>query len=417
MTNRYSVFVLTAVALIAAISSYAYFMSPSDATDLANNPPMVHPVEVPPPVVEPIINNTTDLTSNPDRPTPPQEVPTIDIAIALDVSGSMDGLINSARQKMWEIVNESVASQPTPKIRVALITFGHSDYSQGQGFTRVDMPLTEDLDNVYERLMSLRTNGGDEYVARAIRTARTDLNWSNDPKAVKLLFVAGNESADQDPIYRTGDEARLAAAAGIQVNTLLCGENYNSLASGWKNAVKPSDGEFAVIARDGGAVVLNAPQDDKLLELNKRLNKTYLGYGSGGARGKQRQIAMDSSAEGMSKSAAATRVATKGGGAYNNSGWDLLDGVKAGLVDLSTASAEELPAEMPAAPAARKEFVAKKAAERAKIQAEIAELSKEREAFVKKEMKKHKADADKDFGNIVKRSVRKAKKKSGAFGH
>ncbi|MHC4652135.1 MAG: hypothetical protein ACYTES_14940 [Planctomycetota bacterium] len=46
-----------------------------------------------------------------------EEPRTVDLAICLDTSGSMSGLINAARQKLWAIVNELALAEPTPKLR------------------------------------------------------------------------------------------------------------------------------------------------------------------------------------------------------------------------------------------------------------------------------------------------------------
>ncbi len=41
---------------------------------------------------------------------------TIDLAICLDTSGSMSGLIEAAKQKLWAIVNDLALVEPTPRL-------------------------------------------------------------------------------------------------------------------------------------------------------------------------------------------------------------------------------------------------------------------------------------------------------------
>src|SRR5216110_922714 len=101
----------------------------------------------------------------------------IDLAVCLDVSNSMDGLIASAKQKLWDIVNDLARAQPTPDLRVALYSYGHNGYDRAVGWVRKDLDLTTDLDEVYRKLNGLTTNGGEEYVARVCRDALKDLKW------------------------------------------------------------------------------------------------------------------------------------------------------------------------------------------------------------------------------------------------
>src|SRR5438105_11458758 len=80
---------------------------------------------------------------------------TIDIAICLDVSNSMDGLIASAKAKLWDIVNDLAKVKPTPNLRVALFSYGNDGYDGKIGWIRKDLDLTTDLDGLYQKLFAL----------------------------------------------------------------------------------------------------------------------------------------------------------------------------------------------------------------------------------------------------------------------
>lgn len=111
----------------------------------------------------------------------------------------MEGLINSARAKLWDIINEYGKARPQPLLRVGLLTYGSPHVSSAdRGWVVVQCDLTTDLDSVYARLMSLTTSGGDEFVGWVLTDALAKMNWSSDPRAAKTIFVAGNESADQE---------------------------------------------------------------------------------------------------------------------------------------------------------------------------------------------------------------------------
>ena len=122
---------------------------------------------------------------------PPPARRDVDLVIALDVSGSMEGLIESAKQRLWDITNELAQARPVPALRVAILSYGTPGYGEQSGYVRVDLPFTADLDAVNATLFAFRTDGGDEYVARAIQTSLDRLQWSQDPQALQVMFVAG----------------------------------------------------------------------------------------------------------------------------------------------------------------------------------------------------------------------------------
>src|SRR5438477_4899923 len=85
----------------------------------------------------------------------------VDLVIALDTSGSMDGLIDSARQKLWDVVNLLAHAKPQPILRVGVISYGNTRYEAARGWVRKDLDLTTDLDGAYAKLFALRTDGGE----------------------------------------------------------------------------------------------------------------------------------------------------------------------------------------------------------------------------------------------------------------
>ena len=117
----------------------------------------------------------------------------VDVVLCLDVSGSMDGLVNSAKVKLWDIVNELAKVKPAPQLRVGLYSYGHTTYDPKAGWVRKESDLTTDLDEVYKKLNGLTINGGEEYVARVCHYALTDQKWAEGKDALRLIFVCGNE--------------------------------------------------------------------------------------------------------------------------------------------------------------------------------------------------------------------------------
>lgn len=336
----------------------------------------------------------------------PTERP-IDLAICLDVSGSMNGLINAARQNLWAVVNELATLKPTPQLRVALLTYGCSAYDPATGWVRVDTELTSDLDLVSQKLFALTTNGGDEYVGRVMQTALEKLPWSQDPQALKLLFVAGNEPATQDPQVDFKAQCKLAISRGIVVNSIYCGSDGTEEAAAWKQVALLADGQYSAIEQDK-AVVVTTAFDAQLAALSAELNKTYVPYGEAGRESAENQKLQDSNAASLNAAAAAQRCQTKGSGLYFNAQWDLVDACRDEKFDLAKVKIEELPEAMRKMTLAeRRAFVAKQQGQRDQLQKQVEEFGKKRDAEVQRQLQERQANGEKVFEQAVLQAVQK----------
>jgi hypothetical protein len=172
----------------------------------------------------------------PNRQAVAHRQPKIQLAILLDTSNSMDGLIDQARQQLWQAVNEfSMAKRDgmTPVLEVAVYEYGNNGIDAEQGHTRQVVGLTRELDKVSEALFSLTTNGGNEYCGHAIAQAVNHLQWSNSPNDVKAIFIAGNEPFTQGPTPFT-EAISAAKARGVVVNTIHAGDYQTGLNEGWQ---------------------------------------------------------------------------------------------------------------------------------------------------------------------------------------
>lgn len=348
----------------------------------------------------------------PSQPQPRSQTPSkhVDLVIAIDTSSSMDGLIDSARGKLWDVVNLLGQAKPQPILRVGLISYGNTSHNAQQGWVKKEIDLTSDLDKVYSKLFELRTSGGEEYVARAVTVATNEMSWDQNQDSLKIVFVAGNESASQDPKISLETAIGDASQKGILVNTIYCGNARNSEANGWAQVATMGHGKYASIDHNN-IVAVNTPYDSELGALNGQLNKTYVAYGSHGGEGLAMQAAQDKNATATSAPAAASRVAAKGSGLYSNENWDLVDARKKGksVKDMPVAA---MPAEMkPMTAVQREKFVDEKTKERDQIQQRIAEVSKKREQFIKTERSKSGGPANLD--DAMKSAVQPAAEAAG----
>jgi hypothetical protein len=341
---------------------------------------------------------------------PASERATVDVALCLDVSGSMRGLIDSAKIKLWEVVNDIGKIKPTPNLRVSLYSYGHSTYDAQAGWVRKEVDLTVDLDSVYEKLNALTINGGTELVARVSRDAIDQQKWSEDARALKLIFVCGNEPANQDKMVSLEEVAKKAKAKGIVVNTIYCGPATGRDAPSWQELANLAGGQYASIDQNRNVLAqINAPQDKKLAELSAELNKTYIAYGGAeGEKARENQLLQDANARQLGGQAEATRASAKASGLYRNARWDLVDRFKNDpKLDLAKLAEDELCEEMKKMkPEEREKYVKDMLKKRDEIQKQIVELSKERDAYIQEEIKKNPSAEDKAFGAAVRKAIR-----------
>jgi hypothetical protein len=349
---------------------------------------------------------------------PAADQPVVQLAILLDTSNSMDGLIAQAKTQLWNIVNEFATAKQdgkAPHVQVALYEYGNQGLSREKGWVRQVVPLTDDLDKLSEQLFSLKTNGGEEYCAWVIRDAVKGLEWDSSPKTYKAIFIAGNEPFTQGPVNYV-DSCKEAIARGIIVNTIHCGPEQEGINGKWKDGAALADGRFLVINQDARMTSIPAPQDKDIAILNGKLNGTYIAYGSAGGAGKARQEAQDANAAAApaGSTVLATRVASKASANYCNGTWDLVDRCKEKDFDISKLKDEELPVELrKLGMEERKAFIAKKTAEREALQKELGTLAKEREKFVAEKMKEK--GRDNTLATAVTGAVREQASKKGVI--
>lgn len=358
----------------AGVAAVAFTLSTSSAAKKPSSATVAAPVTNGAPVAEP----------GPTKPAPLSD-DVIQIALLLDTSGSMSGLINQARTQLWKIVNELSEAKrdgKRPRIELALYEFGKPSLGMLNGYMRQIVPLTTDLDGVSEKLFALTTDGGDEYAGLAIQAATMGLEWSERPDDLKLIFIAGNESFAQGPVaYRSA--IANARERGIVVNTIYCGSAGDGVHQGWKDGAALAGGRSLNIDHNQAIVHIAAPQDADIALLGSQLNETYFGYGRLGVTNEKRQMAQDGNAH-MSGSMVARSV-SKASAVYSNGDWDLLDGLESGAITWQTLGEAEMPEEVRnMSDAQREEFVEGKRKERAELQKRIRDLNLEREKYIAK---------------------------------
>lgn len=314
----------------------------------------------------------------------------IQVALLMDTSSSMDGLIEQAKSQLWQIVNELATARYSgvqPVLEIALYEYGNDGLDRNNGFIRQVLPFTTDLDKVSEELFKLRTNGGDEFCGYVIDKAVSQLEWTNSDKDLKLIYIAGNEPFNQGSTdYKTA--CKNAITHGIVVNTIFCGGINEGISGFWKNGAELADGKYMNIDQNQSTVYVQTPWDDELVKLNDELNNTYIAYGNEGEEYKENQVQQDKNASTFGSANTVARVNTKVSGVYNASAWDLVDAKKDGSLDIDKVKTEDLPQEMRTMNRDEKlRYIESKTKEREEIQKKIADINKKRNEYIAEKQK------------------------------
>ena len=325
-----------------------------------------------------------------------QSKPRIEVCFVLDTTGSMGGLIEGAKQKIWSIANEMISAQPTPELKLGLI--GYRD--RGDEYVVKSFSLTDDIDAIYGHLREFQAGGGGdapESVNEALAEAIHKMPWSSDSKVLKIIFLVGDAPPHMD--YPNGpkypDLCREAAKKDLIINTIQCGEMAETKPI-WQEIAKLSEGSYVGISQSGNVAVISTPMDKELSRLNERIGATLIPYGDSKLQAEvHAKYAMAASAP---VSAMADRLSynSKTGKAVQGRG-ELVDALNDKTLKLDEIDQKQLPAELQKLDRSElQKRIAKARDERADLQKQIVEVSKKREAYIQSENKRLAAEGKGD---------------------
>lgn len=319
--------------------------------------------------------------------------PKIQAAILLDVSGSMDGLIEQAKAQLWNMVSTmgkaKCDNDVIPKIEIALYEYGRSTNNASAGYVKQISSFTSDLDLLSQKLFALTTNGGDEYCGQVIYTSLQELQWDASPENYKVIFIAGNEDFLQGNLLYT-KACNEAKNKGVIVNTIYCGDRMQGIKEHWNLNSECGDGNFTVINQNEKTEDMPTPYDSIIFSLNEQLNRTYMAYGYAGAKKMEMQASVDKMNYAASKTQAIKRTAVKGNSKlYLNSSWDIVDAAKDNEKFVETLDKKTLPDSLKNKTTEELKIIVKeKTTQRSDIQNQINESNNKRILFIKAEKEK-----------------------------
>ena len=337
--------------------------------------------------------------------------PQVEVVFCLDTTGSMGGLIEGAKQKIWSIVNQIANGRPSPEIKVGLL--GYRD--RKDAYVTKLFELTTDLDEVHKNLKEFKADGGGdtpESVNQAINESVVKFKWSKDKDTLRIIFLVGDAPPHMDYAddVKYPESCKLAADRGIIINTVLCGNDLEAKRV-WQELCAKAGGTFAQIAQDGGVQAIDTPFDKELAEINGKLLKTNVCWG----------YERDRKA-GEEKAAAAESLPAAGGLAADSAGFrskasrlaanDLLDDLKEGKVKLGDIKDDQLPDDLKKMkPEERKAHVEKLQKDREDLKKKALDLDKKRLDFIAKKLAEDKGKAKDGFDNQILDTLRKQAEK------
>jgi hypothetical protein len=381
---------LAAVVILAAVFTVSAFKEPKKQRQVTKAPE--EQVQQPPASQTPSLENHP-LPSKQETLPPPTTDQKIQVAILLDVSNSMDGLIDQAKAQLWTMVNTlgrvHCDNKANPKIEIALYEYGSPRNDVGNGYIKQINNFITDLDSLSENLFALTTNGGDEFCGHVIFKSIQQLKWDANPNSYKVVFIAGNESFRQGNVSFT-QACTEAKSKGVIVNTIYCGDRQQGIREYWNLVGECGNGSFSNINQDHKIEDIATPYDDEIFKLNEKLNGTYITYGARGQEFYSKQEQMDVANAAMSKKAAIKRAETKSNSkVYNNAGWDLVDRAADNEAEIEKIDKKTLPDSLQNKTTAQlKVIVSEKKKERAAIQTKIIALNQQRQQYINDQKKK-----------------------------
>lgn len=322
----------------------------------------------------------------------------LEMVFVLDTTGSMGGLIDGAKQRIWGIVN-GVMQTSHASVRIGLVAYR----DRGDAYVTKVLPLTDDLDKVYTTLMDYRAEGGGD-LPEDVRTALADgLNkagWSaTAPDLTQIMFLVGDAPPhnDYDNTVDTLTTATNAIQKGIIVNTIQCG-NLAVTTQAWEAIARRGDGQYFAIPANGGVQAVATPYDEQLGELANKLGATFVSYGFAGevdseakrtvvarqAAATETRVLRDAPAPAKAERAVNKVLSDK---AYVG---DLLQDIENGSLKIEAINPADLPASFQSmSPDERRQEIEKRLAERRQLRSQIISLSKQRADYIAAQEKKN----------------------------
>jgi hypothetical protein len=345
-----------------------------------------------------------------------EEKPMVDIVFCLDLSGTTNGLLESVKENVWQMIVDLDRFEPRPNVRIGLVVHGRPSFGKENDYAKILINLTQDLDFLGTQLFSRSffLEKGNPNPKKALDLALNQINWSDDDRAVKLLYVIGNRELNLD----ASEIVSIAKEKKINVSTIYY-KKYSKAKElqEWLQFADVAGGEL--IMSDGAFRKPGNYPEFKSKEmdgLNKKLNATYIYYAPGSEERMKMQLDLDDDAAHWGQNLFQSRVIAKSTKLYQgkNYFWDLVDLTYANDLDFKKIVSENLPEQYKSLnPEQLKEAVMKKRSEREAIISEISLISSKREQYIADKKKELSIKEDGNVGVVIINALKKAMSSNG----
>jgi len=345
---------------------------------------------------------------------PARNKPVVEVVFVLDTTGSMGPLIEGAKRKIWSIATTLIDCSPDAEIRMGLVAYRDI----GDDYVTKTFDLTTDIQGLYADLLKLRARGGGDWpesANEALFVGVTKMSWDPKPDTTRIIFLVGDAPPHmnyaQDMKYP--EVMRLAKARGIKVNAVQAGSARDTERV-WREIAQMGHGEYIAIPQDGGKlVVIETPYDREIIDLQSRINRTIVPYGSPAQQRSARDRVQQYSAAAPSVASdmagyMAKQAARPGRSADALTGaGDLVGDVAAGRQSLSSVRDRDLPDDLRRMSASeRQAHIERQARERRALNERLAELVQRRDRHIAEARSKQPRPAADSFDRAVERTLR-----------
>ena len=342
------------------------------------------------------------------------DVAIVELVFVLDTTGSMGGLLEGTKTKIWSVVNDIMQKRHKQGIKVKVGLVAYRD--RGDTYVTKVTPLSENLDNVYTELMALRAEGGGdtpEDVRTAMSDALTLIEWSPPTsKTSQIMFLVGDAPPHDDyqNVPSTISTTKSARQKGIIVNAIQCGDMRETTAP-WRSIAQYGGGEYFAIAQNGGVQTISTPYDVELAALGEKIGGTYMAYGKRDERNmkQSKQAAMEMHVLAAAPAPAqADRAINKAINASAYDEADLVQKIETGSMSLAKIKDADLPdALQKLNPKDRQAKIDLTISERKTIRARILALSKQRDQYLAEQPRKNDKDSfDVTVSNALEKQIK-----------
>ena len=334
----------------------------------------------------------------------------IEVAFVLDTTGTIAGLIDGAKKKIWSIANTIIDVNPDADIRMALVAYR----DRGDEYVLKTYNMSADVQGLYGKLVKLEADGGGdtpESVNEALDESVRKLKWTKNDNTKRIIFLVGDAPPHMDypNTWQYPQILKRAKEDKITVNTIQAGDDPDTTKV-WREIAQLGHGRYMAIPQDGGNITANeTPFDNEIITVQQDIDKTVIAYGN---RSVQAELQSKMDAKAAAPAAVKvdnSRYYAKKGGAKEvvTGGGDLVADVKNGKQKLDAVKDEELPDNMRGKSGQEKQDILdKNAQERTKLEEKMADLVTKRDTFIAKKQDEQSDDKVTDsFDAAVKETL------------